>query len=126
VLRIDPIALPQVPRATLPAGAPVVLTPREVRLVIEQLRGVPRLVVNLLYGSGLRLQECLGLRVKDLDFERSEVTVRRGKGQKDRKVMLPQVVKTELAEHLEQVRRQHAADLAAGLGSGRIAGSPIA
>jgi integron integrase len=100
----------------LPARVPVVLSPREVRLVIDQLRAVPRLVVNLLYGSGLRLQECLELRVKDLDFERSEVTVRRGKGQKDRRVMLPQAIKAALVEHLEQVRRQHVADLAAGLG----------
>jgi integrase len=66
-----------------------VLTPAEVRTVIGLLDGVPRLVVMLLYGAGLRLQECLELRVKDIDFERREMTVRRGKGQKDRRVMLP-------------------------------------
>ena len=71
--------------------------------MLDRLTGVPRLVVTLLYGAGLRLQECLELRVKDLDFERSEVTVRRGKGQKDRRVMLPQAVRKDLSEHLESV-----------------------
>jgi integrase len=58
---------------------PVVLSPSEVRQVLDQLIGVPRIVATLLYGAGLRLQECLELRVKDLDFERREITVRRGK-----------------------------------------------
>lgn len=64
-------------------------TPTEVRAVIAALSDVRKLVAMLLYGVGPRLQECLALRVKDLDFERREITVRRGKGQKDRRVMLP-------------------------------------
>lgn len=116
VLRTELGHIDQIPRARMPTRVPVVLGPHELRMVLERLTGVPRLVANLLYGAGLRLQECLELRVKDLDFERGEVTVRRGKGQKDRRVMLPQAVRKELLEHLEGVRRQHNADLAAGLG----------
>ena len=82
----------------------------------DQLTGVPRIVATPLYGAGLRLQECLELRVKDLDFERREITVRRGKGQKDRRVMLPDALRKALEEHLEGVRRLHHADLAAGFG----------
>src|SRR5262249_11763990 len=77
---------------------------------------MPRIVVILLYGAGLRLQECLELRVKDLDFERREITVRRRKGQKDRRVMLPEAVRPLLTSHLDAVRRQHQIDLAAGVG----------
>src|SRR5262245_30059142 len=98
------------------AKVPVVLTPSEVRQVPCQLTGVPQFVATLLYGAGLRLQECLALRIKDLDFERGEITVRRGKGQKDRRVMLPDAVRLRLERHLIDVRRQHLADLAAGLG----------
>jgi len=104
------------PRARMPSRVPAVLTPAEVRAVIGALGGVPRLVVMLLYGAGLRLQECLELRIKDLDFERHEITVRRGKGQKDRRVMLPDAVCPSLRFHLDTVRRQHEADLAAGCG----------
>ena len=74
------------------------------------------LVASLLYGAGLRLQECLELRVKDLDFERHEITVPRGKGQKDRRVMLPDLVRDRLRQHLEEVRTCHKADLAQGFG----------
>ena len=116
VLRIELGPVEHVPRARVPDRVPVVLSAQELRLVLERLTGVPRLVATLLYGAGLRLQECLELRVKDLDFERGEVTVRRGKGQKDRRVMLPQAVRQDLAAHLDVVRRQHHADLAAGLG----------
>ena len=68
-LRSTAVDIP--PRARMPSRIPVVLTPVEVRAVIAALRDVPRLVVMLLYGAGLRLQECLELRVKDLDFERT-------------------------------------------------------
>ena len=116
VLRVEVGAIEQVPHARAPVGVPVVLSVDEVRRVLKELKGVPSLVAALLYGAGLRLQECLELRVKDLDFERCEVVVRRGKGRKDRRVMLPDAVKETLGQHLEAVRRQHHADLALGFG----------
>jgi integron integrase len=116
VLRLELGAIEHVPRARSPQRVPVVLSPGEVRQVLTQLQGVPRLVASLLYGSGLRLQECLSLRVKDLDFDRREITVRRGKGQKDRRVMLPEHLNEPLRAHLESVRQLHARDLGAGLG----------
>jgi len=116
VLHLDIGTVVVPPRARTPVRVPVVLTPTEVRLVIGALQGVPRLVAMLLYGAGLRLQECLSLRVKDLDLERREITVRRGKGQKDRRVMLPDAVRALLEHHLVQVRQRHQDDLAAGFG----------
>ena len=86
VLRQEVGAVELLPRARMPSKVPVVLTVAEVRKVLDALTGVPRIVAMLLYGAGLRLQECLELRVKDLDFEGREITVRRGKGQKDRRV----------------------------------------
>lgn len=77
---------------------------------------VPRLVASLLYGAGLRLLESLGLRVKDLDFERREIMVRCGKGQKDRRVMLPDRLQESLRAHLAAVKQQHESDLALGVG----------
>lgn len=116
VLRQEIGLVELLPRARTPSKVPVVLSPSEVRQVLNQMGGVPRLVATLLYGAGLRLQECLELRVKDFDFERREITVRRGKGQKDRRVMLPDALRQALEEHLESVRRLHHADLAAGFG----------
>jgi integron integrase len=119
VLRL-PLAFPDgVVRAKRPRRLPVVLSPQEVRAVLTQLTGVPRLVASLLYGSGLRLMECLQLRVKDLAFDRGEITVRGGKGAKDRVTMLPRSVAAGLRAHLDRVRRVHARDLAAG--HGRVA-----
>lgn len=80
------------------------------------MNGVSWLIASLLFGAGLRLQECLELRVKDVDFDRREIVVRRGKGQKDRRVMLPDVVRDRLREHLDVVRGLHETDLAAGFG----------
>ena len=78
-----------------------------------------RLIALLLYGAGLRLMECLTLRVKDLDFERCEIRVRGGKGGKDRVAILPEVVRHDLEQHLERVRALHARDLIEG--AGRVA-----
>jgi integron integrase len=105
-----------VPHAKVAARLPVVLSSDEVRRVLKELAGVPWLVATLLYGAGLRLQECLELRIKDVDFDRHEITIRRGKGQKDRRVMLPDAVITPLRSHLEGVQRLHDADRAAGFG----------
>jgi integron integrase len=96
---------------------PTVLTTQEVRTVLKYLTGVNHLVALLLYGSGLRVNECLSLRVKDIDFESREITVRAGKGDKDRMTMLPQSAIPELQAHLELVKAQHARDLALGHGS---------
>jgi integron integrase len=103
-------------RARRPRSLPVVLSVRQVSLLLEQLHGAPRLMATLLYGAGLRLIECASLRVKDVDFDRRQITVRFGKGGKDRVTVLPESVCKELARHLERVRSQHARDLADGAG----------
>src|SRR5207245_6935345 len=97
---------------------PAVLSREEVRAVLAQLRGVARLVGFLLYGSGLRLLECLSLRVKDVDFHRGEIRVRGGKGGVDRVVPLPVRVQGPLADHLARWRARHARDV--GRGGGRV------
>ena len=103
-------------RVKMPARLPVVLSRDEVRAVLRQLQGTMRLIASLLYGTGLRLGECLDLRVKDLDFDRHAVVVRRGKGQKDRATPLPAALVEPLRAHLDDVRRQHERDLRAGVG----------
>lgn len=103
-------------RARTRQRLPVVLSEAEVRAVRQQLEGEPALVVGLLYGSGLRLMEALRLRVKDLDVERRELTVRDGKGGKDRLTLLPQSVVPALQDHLLRVRSIHQSDLNAGWG----------
>lgn len=95
---------------------PVVLTRDEVVSVLDQLSGAPWLVAALLYGAGLRLTECLELRVKDLDIGGGQIVVRSGKGGKDRRTTLPGAVVEALRVHLGEVRRLHEKDLAAGYG----------
>ncbi len=104
-------------RAKRPQRLPVVLTRAEVKAVLDRLDGTPRLVATLLYGAGLRLLEALRLRAKDIEFDRNELLIRDGKGQKDRITMLPGVAKTPLAEHLRAVRAWHQRNLEAGHGS---------
>lgn len=108
--------LPEVPRAKRPVRLPVVLNRAEVAAVIGKLTGVAKIIGLLLYGAGLRLGECLELRVKDLDFDLGQITIRRGKGQKDRVTMLPAAGRESLRQHLETVRVTHAGDLADGVG----------
>jgi integron integrase len=103
-------------RARRPQRLPVVLTREEVSRLLAGMEGTPRLMARLLYGAGLRLMELLRLRVQDVDFARNQITVRAGKGDKDRVTMLPESLKPELARHLERVRLLHEQDLAAGLG----------
>lgn len=103
-------------RARKSKRLPVVLTRGEVKAVLKHLRGEPRLIAVFMYGTGMRLMECLRLRVKDVDFGASEVTIREGKGDKDRRTMLPEKVRAALLEHLECVQKIHARDLAAGYG----------
>jgi len=104
-------------RARRPARVPTVLTPEEARQVIMAMSGVPQLVVKLIYGGGLRLLEALRLRVHDLDFEMRQLTVRDGKGAKDRCTMLPESIIPALKEHLERVRLTHQSDLENGYGA---------
>lgn len=100
VLQMELPWLDNVTRAKRPQRLPVVLTSQEVRAVLGQMSGLYGLMAALLYGTGMRLMECVRLRVKDVDFERSEIVVRDGKGAKDRVTMLPGAVVTELQAHL--------------------------
>ena len=103
VLQIDLPDISTVVRASKPPRLPVVLTQEEVALVFSHLRGRARLIVGLLYGSGLRLQEALTLRVKDLDFERREVMVRSGKGGKDRVSVISSNLVAPLRDHVSSL-----------------------
>jgi integron integrase len=116
MLHIEVGAIEHVPRARMPVRVPVVLSRDEVARIMKQLDGVMWIVVALLYGAGLRLQECLELRAKDIDLERRQIDIRRGKGQKDRPTVLPTSVIEPLSHHLESVKRLHQADLARGFG----------
>ncbi|MBK7908284.1 MAG: integron integrase [Gemmatimonadetes bacterium] len=102
--------------AKRPTRLPTVLSAEDVDRVLGAMRGTPRLMAQLLYGSGLRVMECCTLRVKDLDPGRGELTVRRGKGGTDRRTMLPEGVLVGLREHLKEMREQHALDVARGAG----------
>jgi hypothetical protein len=115
VLHRDLGGVGEVVRAKQPVRLPVVLTRDEVRGVLAGLTGAPQLVARMMYGSGLRLLEALGLRVKDLDLPSHEIRVRRPKGGKDRVTMLADSVVNVMEEHLAGVRRLHRRDLAAGV-----------
>jgi len=103
-------------RARRPKRLPVVLTIDDVSRVMDHLSGDKWLIAVLLYGGGLRLLEALCLRVKDLDFERGEITVREGKGDKDRVTIMPRAVVHPLQEHLQRVKAIHQQDVADGYG----------
>lgn len=103
-------------RARKPKRLPTVFTRDETKRILANLEGTHWLVAGLLYGSGLRLMECLRLRVKDIDFSYSQLTVRDGKGEKDRPTLLPAKLKEPLMRHLHGVKLMHEADLTAGYG----------
>ena len=105
-----------VERAKRPSRLPVVFTKDEAKAILVRLEGAKWLMVSLLYGSGLRLMECLRLRVKDIDFEYNQIVVRDGKGQKDRVTMVPTSLKNSFMKHLEKVKTIHDGDLKAGFG----------
>jgi integron integrase len=111
--------LGEVVRARKSHRLPVVLTRQEVRAVLSRLEGGEWLMASLMYGAGLRLAECLRLRVQDVDLEANQLRVRDGKGSKDRITLLPEAVKRPLADHLEDVKRLHTRDVADG--DGRVA-----
>jgi integron integrase len=112
----------EIVRAQRPARLPVVLSRDEVSSLLSRLRGPVWLMASLMYGAGLRLLECVELRVKDLNFDRGELTIRDGKGGKDRVTILPASMKGPLADHLHRAKAQHDADLAAGRGSVALPG----
>ena len=103
-------------RAKRPRRLPVVLTRQEVKSVLRGLDNFDWLVVMLLYGAGLRLMECLQLRVKDIDFTTNQIVIRAGKGDKDRYTVLPTAMRESLSKHLDVIKRQHQLDLEHGLG----------
>jgi integron integrase len=116
VLEVVPGRIAGLVRANRPKRSPVVLTPDEVGRVLAQLEGTYRLIVALLYGSGLRLIDCLRLRVQDTDIERRELLVRHGKGGKDRRTMIPEALVEDLRKQRERVRALHRRELARGRG----------
>jgi integron integrase len=104
-------------RAKQPARLPVVLTKNEVRKILSRMHGTSRLMAQLLYGSGLRLMECVRLRIKDVDFGYAHIVVRDGKGAKDRITVLPINLVPPLRRHLVKMKAQHEEDLEAGFGN---------
>lgn len=120
VLSMDLPWMENVVRAKRIPRLPVVLSRSQTMVLLRELSGRDALMAGLLYGSGLRLMECLRLRVKDIDLERGEITVREGKGGKDRKTVLPEQLRAALSAQLQQVRVLHAADLAAGFGAASL------
>jgi integron integrase len=115
VLERELKGLETVPRAKRPERVPLVLSRSEIGEILTRLEGSPRLMAALMYGSGLRLLECARLRVKDVDFDRHELTVRAGKGQKDRITLLPAGLAQPLRAQIERVRHLHEQDMAAGV-----------
>ncbi len=103
-------------RAKTRKKIPVVLTKREVRMVIDELDGTTQLMVQLLYGTGMRISECTRLRVKDVGFEECILTIRQGKGNKDRRTVFPKSLVEPLKFHLDRVKSLHEADLKKGHG----------
>jgi integron integrase len=109
-------------RAQRPVRLPVVLSREEVAALLPRLHGPVWLMASLMYGAGLRLMECAELRVKDVNFDRGELTIRDGKGGKDRVTMLPSMIKGPLIDYLERVKAQHEVDVTAGRGNVALPG----
>lgn len=116
VLGVDLPWLDGIVRAKRPERIPVYLTHEKAMAVLEHMRGMPWLMASLLYGTGMRLTECTQLRVKDIDFDHGEIVVRQGKGDKDRRTMLPGKLRQPLLAQVERVRLLHQRDLARGCG----------
>ncbi|MCF6157079.1 MAG: integron integrase [wastewater metagenome] len=116
VLHIELGEFGQTERAKKPERLPTVMTKKEVGRVLASMSGMHQLMAKLLYGCGLRLMECVRLRVKDMEFEQNQLFVRDGKGMKDRSTMLPVQLKPPLLEHLGRVKIMHEQDLKKGFG----------
>ena len=119
----NPQQLDSVIRAKKPVRLPVVFSRDEVHSVLSNLEGDKQLVAKLLYGTGMRLNECLNLRIQDIDFDLNEILIRNGKGAKDRRTMLPQILIKPLRDHILKVKKIHEADLAAGWGKTPLPGA---
>lgn len=117
VLQIEPGDFGDILRAKKPAKLPVVFTKEEAVKVLNELSGTNLIMATLLYGSGLRLSECLQLRVKDIDFQYKQIVIRSAKGEKDRVTMLPEYVILPLQKHLNYVKELHKKDLKDGYDS---------
>ena len=115
VLGVELPWLDEVRRAKKPRRLPTVLTQDEVRLLLAQIEGMHGLMARLIYGTGMRLMECVRLRVMDLELQRREVLVRHGKGGRDRVTVLPAALVAPLKEHLARVRERYLADRSLGL-----------
>jgi integron integrase len=116
VLNVSLDWIVNIERAKKPARLPVVFAKDEVEAVLSRLKDTAWLMASLLYGSGLRLMECVRLRVKDVDFQQHQIIVREGKGGRDRITMLPMALDEPLGRHLERVKRLHEQDVGAGYG----------
>jgi integron integrase len=116
VLQLDSPELAKLPLAKNERRQPTVFTKEEAHLILEQMEARNHLMAELLYGTGMRLMELLRLRVKDVDFERNEINIMEGKGNKDRKTMLPEKLKQKLNDHLVTVKQAHEIDLREGYG----------
>ncbi len=116
VLKKDLDRLDNIVRAKRPKRLPIVLTRGEVRDVVAQLRGIQWLMAMLMYGAGLRLSECARLRVQEIDFAARHILVRAGKGDRDRRALLPENLTTDLKHQIETVRQQHTRDVERGAG----------
>ena len=103
--------------AKMPKRLPVVLAREEVKKILNELSGVNHITASLLYGTGMRLLECLRLRIADVDFIRNEIIIRAAKGNKDRRTMLPEILKEPLKAHIAKVKNLHESDLKKGYGS---------
>ncbi len=116
VLQLELGWMEKLERAKRKRFLPVVLMPDEVRRVLGYLEGIPKLMAELIYGTGLRVQECVSLRVLDLDFEAHRITVRSGKGGKDRVTLFPRNLESRLRDHLLVLVQRHTADCLRGQG----------
>ncbi|WP_158881821.1 integron integrase [Rhodanobacter sp. L36] len=123
VLAIDLPWMEKMVRAKRPQRLPSVLSQTEVQRLLAAMDGRPWLIASLLYGTGMRLMECLRLRIKDIDFSHHEICVRDGKGGKDRRTMLPRSLTDALQREIERARTMHASELAAGFGATRLPGA---
>jgi integron integrase len=106
----------EIKRVTRVKLIPVVFSRDEAKNVLRNMKGISRLIASLLYGSGLRLNECLRLRIKDIDFDYSQIIIRDGKGEKDRRSTLPESLRDELKLHIKRVKEIHQEDIKKGLG----------